>query len=116
VQGIELVRMHDEGPDAQAGELPVEVKTTRSGLVNHEHLVGQGALFLNEEQEGGRGEPLRGLGRLAIAHPDHPEMIDVPVHPNFELLDSVLRFRIQRRIRFHRHVEFTFDVHGLPTS
>ena len=27
-------------------------------------------------------------------------MIGVPVHPELELLDSVLRFRIWRRIRF----------------
>ena len=59
--------------------------------------------------------PLRLLG-LTITHPNDPEMIGVPVHPEFELLDSVLRFRIWRRIRFHRHVEFMFDVHGLPTS
>jgi hypothetical protein len=102
--GIKLLRMHDERRDAQRGELAVEVKSTRPGFVNHEHLVGQSELFLHEGQKTVRGEPLRRLGRLAITHPDHPEMIGVPVHAQFELLDSLLRFRIERRIRFHRHV------------
>ena len=32
--------------------------------------------------------------RLAVAHSEHPEMIGVPVHAQFELPDSLLRFRI----------------------
>jgi hypothetical protein len=53
---------------------------------------------------------------LAVTHPHHPEIIDVPVHPEFQLLDAGLRFSFEKRIGFHRHVEFMFDVHGLPTS
>ena len=30
-----------------------------------------------------------------------------------QLLDSVLRFRFERRIRFHRHAEFMVEVYGL---
>ena len=44
---------------------------------------------------------------------DDPEMIGVPVHSEFELLDSVLHFRFYRRICFHRHVEFMFNVYCL---
>ena len=96
--------MDDESRDARRGELAMEVKAARSGFVNHEHLVGQRPLFLHERQEAGRGEPLCRLGRLAVAHPDHPEMIGVPIHPQLELPDADLRFRIFRRICFHRHV------------
>ena len=95
--------MHEKGRRAQRSELAVEVKAARPGFVNHEHLAGQRELFLHERQEAGRGEPLRRLGRLAVTHPDHPEMIGVPVHSEFELLDSVLRFCVGKRIRFHRH-------------
>ena len=80
------------------------MEAARTGFVNHDHLLGQRELLLDEVQEAGRAEPLGGLRRLAIAHSDHPEMFDVPVHPEFELLDSVLRLRMERRIRFHRHV------------
>ena len=83
VQGIELVRVHHKGRDAEGRELAVQMKTTRAGFVNHNHLVGQRDLFLHENQEGSWGEPLRWLGRLAITHPDDPEMINVPVHTNF---------------------------------
>ena len=43
------------------------------------------------------------------AHPDHPEMIGVPVHSQLELRDAdgrfkvYLRFRIYERISFDRH-------------
>jgi len=50
-------------------------------------------------------EALGWLGRLAIAHPDHPEMIGVPVHPELELLDTGLRFGIAERNDFRSHVE-----------
>lgn len=111
--GIEFLRMHDKYRDAECGELPVEMETARPSFVNHAHLIGQGELFLHEQQETGRGEPLRRLRGLAIAYSDDPEMIGVPVHSEFQLLDSVLRFRFWRRIRFHRHVEFMFDVYCL---
>ena len=83
------------------------------GFVNHEDLVGQRELFLHEQQETGRGEPLRRRRRLASAQPHHPEMIGVPVHAELQLLDSVLRFRFERRIRFLRYAEFMFEVYGL---
>ena len=102
---IQFYRMHDKGRGSHPGQLAVEVETPRPGFVNDKHPAGQRQLFLHEGQEAGRGEPLRRLGRLAVAHPDHPEMIGVPVHSQLELLDSCLRFRIWRRIRFHRHVE-----------
>jgi len=102
--GIEFDRMHDKRGDAEGAELAVEMKSAGTGFVNDEDLIGQGELFLDEGQEAGWREPLGGLGRLAIAHPHHTELFDVPVHGEFELMDSVLRFGIQRRIRFHRHV------------
>jgi len=114
--GIEFDGMHDKDGDAQRRELAVEMKATRTRFVNDEDLVGERQLFLHEGQKAGGGEPLGGLRRLAIAHPHHAELFDVPVHAEFELVDPGLRFRIGRRIRFHRHVEFMFDVHGLPTS
>ncbi len=85
--------MHDKSRDPEGGELAVQVKAAGPGFINHEHLVGQGELFLHERQEAGRGEPLRRLGRLAVTHPGHPEMIGVPIHPQLELLDTDLRFR-----------------------
>jgi len=102
--GIEFLRMHDKYRDAEGGELPVEMEATRTSFVDDEDLVGQRALFLHEQQKTGGRKPLRRLGRLAITHPHDAEVFDVPVHAEFELLDSVLRFRMERRIRFHRHV------------
>jgi hypothetical protein len=40
----------------------MQVEATGTGFVNHEHVIGQGELFLHEQQETGRGEPLRRLG------------------------------------------------------
>ena len=96
--------MHDERCHAERGELAMQMEAARPGFVNHEHLIGQRELFLHEGQEAGWSEPLRRLGRLAIAHPDDTELIGVPVHPELELLDANLRFRIRERICFHRHV------------
>ena len=113
--GIELLRMHDKSPHAQRGELAVQVKATGSGFVNHKHLVGQDELFLHEGQEAGRGVPLRRLRRLAVTHPDHPEMFGVPVHPQLNLLDSGLRFRIGERSCFHGMSELV-GFHTLELS
>ena len=104
VLGIEFDGMHHKHGDAKGGELAVEVKAAGTGFVNDKDLIGQGELFLDEGQEAGRREPLGGLGRLPIAHPHYAELFDVPVHAEFELVDPGLRFRIERRIRFHRHV------------
>jgi len=101
---VELLRMHDKRGDPEGRQLAVQVKAAGSGFVYHKYLVSQGELFLHEGQEAGRREPLGGLRRLPIAHPHHAELLDVPVHGDFELTDSGLRFGIQRRIRFHRHV------------
>ena len=98
--GIELLRMHDKSRDPERGELAVQVKAARPGFVNDEDLVGQGELFLHERQEAGGREPLRRLRRLAIAHPDHPEMIGVPIHSQLELLDTGLRFGVWKRSCF----------------
>ena len=101
---IEPDRMDDEGGDAQGGELAMELEAARPGFVNREHLAGQGELLPHEGQEAGGGEALGWLGRLAVAHPDDPEMIGVPVHAQFELVDWGLRFGWEERIGFHRHV------------
>ena len=93
---IKLLRMHHKSRDPERCELAVQVKAAGAGFVNHEYLVGQGELFLHKGQEAGGGEPLRRLRRLAIAHPDHPEVIGVPIHPQFELLDTDLRFEYWR--------------------
>ena len=102
--GIEFVRMHNIDGDPQRAELPVEVKAAGSGLINDDDLVRQSTLFFHEGEEAGRREPLGGLRRLPITHPHHAELLDVPVHAEFELADTGLRFRVERRIRFHRHV------------
>ena len=84
--------MHHKRGDPKGRQLAVQVKAAGSGFINHKDLVGQGELFLHEGQEAGRGEPLGRLGRLPIAHPGHPEVIGVPIHPQLELLDTDLRF------------------------
>ena len=103
---IEFDGMDDISRGTQRGELAVEMKAAGTGFVNDEDLVGQRELFLDEIQEAGRGEALGRLGREAVAHPRDAEMIGVPVHPELELVDSVLRFRFEGRIGVHRHVDF----------
>ena len=105
--------MHDKSRDPEGRELAMQVETARSGFIHHKDLVGQGELFLHERQEAGGGEPLGWLGRLAIAHPDHPELIGVPVHPQLELLDTGLRFGVWERSCFHGMVECVFHIREL---
>ena len=90
--------------DAEGGELAVEMKAAGPGFLNHAHPVGARELFLHAGREAGGREALGRLGRLAIAHPYHAERLDVPVHPELELAAANLRFRMEERMGFHRHV------------
>ena len=118
--GIELLRLHDKSRDPERGELAMEVKASGSGFIDHKHPVGQGPLFLHVGQEALRDETLSRLRRLAIAHPDHPEMIGVPIHTQFELLDVGLRFGGWKRRTLFGMVECVFHIQELspvaPTS
>ena len=74
VLGIEFLRMRDLSRDAEGGELALQMEAAGTGFVNHNHLLGQRELLLDEVQEADWTEPLGGLQRLAIAHPDHPDL------------------------------------------
>jgi hypothetical protein len=107
---IEFFRMNNKNRHPQRGELAMQVNATRPGFVNDKHRIGERELFLHERQERGRGEPLRWLRRLAVAHPRHPEMIGVPIHTQLELPDTGLRFGVGQRSCFQGMVVFGFHT------
>ena len=68
---------------------------------------------MHEGQEAGGRKPVGRLGRLPIAHPDHPQLIGVPIHPQLELLDTDLRLDGCRRSCFRGMVECVFHIQEL---
>ena len=88
---IEFFGMHQVTLHSQRGELAVQVKAAGAGFIDDHDFVGQFFLLFDPFYKCGLGEALGRLRRLALAHAGHPQMVDVPVHPQLKLVNPDLR-------------------------